>query len=312
MSRESGKEKYFLKYINPGFLFRNRQWISIYIRNYTQDGLRVVRGRMHQARVFLAEHGLGLPGNDRRFAALKNRHWGRRAFVIGNGSSLRLADLERLQNEITFASNRIYVCFNETNWRPSYYGTSYPDDGHGFYADIDNMQCGAKFLPLAVRRHGWSMRSAIYYRFVHRVFYPGQPLFSENALDGIYWGGTVTYILLQLAFYMGIREVYLLGVDADYQFKDERLHAGWDVRKYTTDSDPDHFHKDYLKPGREVGLTCLHLHLAAYHSALAAYKKAGGVIYNASRGGKLDLFPRVNFDDLFNATPAVGAVCRSP
>ena len=59
--------------------------------------------------------------NDERLLALKDIHRGKRGFIIGNGPSLTVADLEKLKNEITFASNRIYLAFDETNWRPTYY-----------------------------------------------------------------------------------------------------------------------------------------------------------------------------------------------
>jgi hypothetical protein len=49
----------------------------------------------------------------RRLAALKDVHKGRRAFIIGNGPSLRQTDLSKLKNEFTFGMNRIYLLFPE-------------------------------------------------------------------------------------------------------------------------------------------------------------------------------------------------------
>src|SRR5262245_12870616 len=49
----------------------------------------------------------------------RGRFSGRRGFVIGNGPSLKTTDLDRLRNEITIASNRIYLAYSETNWRPT-------------------------------------------------------------------------------------------------------------------------------------------------------------------------------------------------
>ena len=90
---------------------------------------------MHKLIHLLTLHGLSLPlaiydkithkrrieRNQQYWRNLKNIHKGRRGFVIGNGPSLKLGDLDRLQNEITIASNKIYLAFNETNWRPSYF-----------------------------------------------------------------------------------------------------------------------------------------------------------------------------------------------
>ena len=46
---------------------------------------------------------------DAKLKALKDCHRGRRAVIVGNGPSLNVADLERLKDEITFASNKIYL-----------------------------------------------------------------------------------------------------------------------------------------------------------------------------------------------------------
>ena len=69
---------------------------------------------------------MGLPfgANDSRIKALRNCHAGRRAFVIANGPSLRVEDLDLLRNEITFASNKIFLAFDSTPWRPTYYFAS--------------------------------------------------------------------------------------------------------------------------------------------------------------------------------------------
>lgn len=55
------------------------------------------------------------------FNAIRNRYLGQRCFVLGNGPSLTVSDLELLKDEVTFAANKIYLCFGETNWRPTFY-----------------------------------------------------------------------------------------------------------------------------------------------------------------------------------------------
>ena len=55
----------------------------------------------------------------RRLAALKNAHKGERAFIIGNGPSLKQTDLAKLKNEFTFGMNRIYLMFPELGFATS-------------------------------------------------------------------------------------------------------------------------------------------------------------------------------------------------
>ncbi len=54
---------------------------------------------------------------------LKDRYRGKRCFLIGNGPSLRIEDLDKLHehHEITFACNKIYNVFRNTEWRPDFY-----------------------------------------------------------------------------------------------------------------------------------------------------------------------------------------------
>src|SRR5512147_1297094 len=56
----------------------------------------------------------------RRLAALKDIHKGKRAFIIGNGPSLRQTDLSKLKNEITFCMNRFYLAFPELGFTATY------------------------------------------------------------------------------------------------------------------------------------------------------------------------------------------------
>ena len=57
----------------------------------------------------------------RRLAALKDIHKGQRAFIIGNGPSLKQTDLTKLKNEFTFGMNRIYLLFPELGFSTTYF-----------------------------------------------------------------------------------------------------------------------------------------------------------------------------------------------
>lgn len=56
-------------------------------------------------------------------AKYKDIHKGKRCFLIGSGPSLKTEDLDLLyeNGEITFASNKIFKLYNQTDWRPNYY-----------------------------------------------------------------------------------------------------------------------------------------------------------------------------------------------
>ena len=64
----------------------------------------------------------------KRIRSLKGISNSKICFIIGNGPSLEVADLERLHKLLipTFAANRIYKIFDKTNWRPTYYSCEDP------------------------------------------------------------------------------------------------------------------------------------------------------------------------------------------
>ena len=99
---------------------------------------------------------------------------------------------------------------------------------------------------------------------------------------------------MQLAAYMGFSEIYLLGVDHNYQ-KTIDLNGNVVV-------DPNA--KDYFCEGYDADIKDVVVHdmgnnTRAYMDA-KKYCDATGctTIYNATRGGKLEVFKRVNFDEL--------------
>src|SRR5688572_2335525 len=57
----------------------------------------------------------------KRLKQFKDIHKGKRAFIIGNGPSLKQTDLTKLKNEITFGMNRIYIAFPEMDFETTYF-----------------------------------------------------------------------------------------------------------------------------------------------------------------------------------------------
>ena len=248
----------------------------------------------------MLRHGLRASLNYQKLAALKDKHQGKRAFIIGNGSSLRISDLDRLTGEITFACNKIYLAFDQTQWRPTYYvaGDRLFFMQTWFY--LNNLSnCGITMLfPYWFKYLFPPIKEAIYFKAISEPVHFKEPRFSINALIGLYWGATVTYLLFQLAYYMGIRKMYLLGVDYDYNTKKEHL-TGKEPYVVTESISSSYFHPRYHQQGEKVYPPNLNWHEKAYCAAHKAMSPLKGEIYNATRGGKLEIFPRVEFDTLF-------------
>ncbi|MEN9674839.1 MAG: hypothetical protein RIS76_735 [Verrucomicrobiota bacterium] len=253
----------------------------------------------------LRSAGVPIGQNDGRIKSIRDIHAGRRAFVLGNGPSLKVADLERLKGEITFASNKIYLAFEQSDWRPTYYSVC------DKLVARNNAQVISE-LPLNRLMSDWVQE-----------FFPGEksstwlrelPVrglvsngdgtqthpFSDNLLVGFYGGATVIYQQLQIAFYMGITEVILIGLDFSFQLPDKQVST--DVRGYEvalkSEGEVNHFHKDYRKPGEAWAFPDMEGQRTSFRAALKRFQAAGRSVVNASRATQLDVFPRRNFDEL--------------
>jgi hypothetical protein len=159
--------------------------------------------------------------NNWKLRSLQNRHCGGRCFIIGNGPSLTMTDLEQLRDEVTFASNKIYLAFKMTSWRPTYYVL---EDNHMIeqhHEEIRHHLSCPKFVTDQWRHLFRGQRRVIWYprRYAKENEFPR---FSDNACDAVYCGYMVTYISLQLAYFMGFTQVYLIGVDFNYSLNSLR------------------------------------------------------------------------------------------
>ncbi len=234
---------------------------------------------------------------------LLNKHFGKRCFIIGNGPSLNKHDLSLLNNEYSFGVNGIFYKTKETGFRPSFFVV---EDTSVMKENLDEIikyvPKEAKFFPHTYKSiHPKSENT--YFFNMNRGFYEKKspnycvPRFSTDASDVLYCGQSVTFINLQLAFFMGFTEVYLIGMDFDYTIPKEHEKKG-DIIKSTTD-DPNHFHKDYFGKGKTWKDPKLDRVLSCYKMAKLAYESVGRKIFNATEGGKLDLFDRANYNSLF-------------
>ncbi|MBB5520092.1 6-hydroxymethylpterin diphosphokinase MptE-like protein [Amphiplicatus metriothermophilus] len=232
-------------------------------------------------------------------AALYNAFRGERCFIIGNGPSLNKHDLSLLKNEYVFAVNSFFYKTDETGFRPTFYVV---EDTSVMKENIERIRAynaEYKFFPTIYRKLHPKTRNTLFFR-MNRGFYEKSspnycvPRFSRDASRVLYCGQSVTYINLQLAYFLGFTEVYLIGMDFDYVIPREHKRNG-DVILSTTD-DPNHFHKDYFGKGKTWKDPKLDRVAMNYREAKLAYESVGRRIYNATIGGKLEIFERVDYE----------------
>ncbi len=245
-------------------------------------------------------------GYQARLAFMRDKFKGQRCFVIANGPSLKDIDHRKLKKEITIGCNGIYKNFSEWGFHTNYL----------LFEDIEQLE---------LRRHevakvkGPIKMAAIYNAYAFRadkqtLFFNaprmrGQkyywtdlyPQFSTDFAAIVHLGGTVTHIMLQLAYHLGCDPVYIVGLDHDYGELPNLFPPG----KIAITEDNFHlvqglhFCDRYYKVGDQIGVPFVKEQEAAYAKARQVYEDAGRLVYNASTHTKLDVFARCCFKDIF-------------
>lgn len=223
-------------------------------------------------------------------AELKNAYSGKRCFIIGTGPSLTISDLEMLSDEITFAPNRIYELFDKTSWRPTFYVNQDHNLIQKFGDSISKIEASKIFLPIDYKDRFQGER----YRFFvlkHKEFYPHNAPFSTDIVKYLAQGFTVTYGAIQIAAYMGFSEIYLLGIDHNYDIT--RDAKGRPVRQEQSVQNYAAGMQSYVNMNN---LPRIEETTVAYETAEKMSKKLGIKIYNATRGGRLEAFERIQLE----------------
>ena len=228
----------------------------------------------------------------RRLAELKDVHKGKRAFIIGNGPSLRQTDLTKLKNEFTFGMNRIYLLFPEIGFHTTYFCATNDLVIEQFHEDILALPM-PRFLAWRSHRHfSPTLQLSNLPTFVF-TSYTG-PRFSPDVRGRVWEGATVTNLALQLAFHMGFGQAILIGVDHNFTSKGDA-----NKTVVSQGDDPNHVHPNYFGKGIKWQLPDLDTSEIGYAFARDAYQKAGREVLDATVGGKLTVFPKVNYNSFF-------------
>lgn len=248
-----------------------------------------------------------------RNAELKNKHAGARCFILATGPSIKQQDLKPLKNEICISVSNFFVHLDYATIKPKYHcvapyhqpiteaawqdwlrniaaGTGDATMCFGM-SDKDRNSCNGIFC----------QRQVHYLKFATSM----EMLFDKgNGVDLTVPAvppQSVTIMAIQVALYLGCNPIYLLGFDHDYS-----LHIG----------QSRHFYQESEHALCRSGLSewqgvDMRQHFAAslllwtQYSHVRSYATRCGLgIFNATRGGLLDVFPRIRFESLFTGEVA--------
>ena len=230
--------------------------------------------------------------SNQRLKNYQNLYSGKRCFVIGNEPSLKNTDLSLVKDEFTFGMNRIYLAFEEWGFQTS------------FLVSVNDLvieQCHSDFNDLKIPKFfSWRSKDLLFpgsqpdsnTHFLYTT-YTG-PKFNTRVTNRFWEGATVTYVCLQLAFCMGFSEVYLIGVDHSFDTKGK---ANQTI--VSNGDDPNHFSPEYFGKGFRWQLPDLDTSEVSYQLANQNYLAAGRQVFDATIGGKLTVFPKIDYRSIF-------------
>ncbi len=228
----------------------------------------------------------------RRLGQYKDIHKGQSCFLIGNGPSLRAEDLTAIGEAgiPTFAFNRIFYIFDQTPWRPTYYISQDEKMLAGCAEEVSALALPHKFIPANLR----------WYHDIHiqgaEEFYLGGSKdtdfwFGDDIRHSVCWASTVMYTAAQFAAYMGFTNIYLIGVDHHFHISRNR-----DGEIVVDDSVKDYFSDKYNQDKDALFIPSTDISTDTYYAMKKHCGDRGIQVCNATRGGKLEVFPRVAFD----------------
>ena len=224
-----------------------------------------------------------------KICSYKNKYSNQSCFVIGNGPSLNTSDLELISSYKTFASNSIFKIFSKTEWRPNFYAVCdkkyYEENKNSILENIHS----PSFYPLDMNIPERKIDN--FYLRQQKFFIEKKPPFSSNADLLLFDGSTVTYMLIQLAVYMGFKKIYLLGIDFSYS---KVINIKGEIKINNTVK--DYFNKDRSENNSVT--PNLEQSYLSYKSALNHAKRNGIKIINLSRKTDLNLFDTQDLEEI--------------
>ena len=217
-----------------------------------------------------------------------NIHSGEDCFIVGNGPSLNKMNLEKLNDYHVFGMNKIHLIFEKQDLKLSYHVTVNELVIEQIEKELNENVYGC---PSFISYYA-SKEKKYKNPLIHKIFSRG-PIWSfySSLMGPISEGYTVTYVAMQIAYFMGFRNVYLVGVDHNFQQKgkanEEQKFKGNDV---------NHFHPDYFK-NMQWHLADLEGNEASYALAKHQYHANGREIYDATIDGKLNIYQKISFEE---------------
>lgn len=215
----------------------------------------------------------------------KDIHKDQRAFIVCNGPSLNDIDVSKLKGKITFGLNRGYL---KTDLDIKYLVVIAIPVMEQWGDEILNVRCDTLFCNRLDANHVCKMK----FGGVGRIF-------QKDLTKPMYRGNTVTYVAMQLAYWMGCNPVYCVGLDHGFVY-DNTKNTNEGRKLINVGEDLNHFDPNYFGIGAKWLPYEPHAVERAFSLARDAYFNSGREIYNCSTRTNLSekILPRKDFNSI--------------
>ncbi|MFT2091649.1 6-hydroxymethylpterin diphosphokinase MptE-like protein [Paraglaciecola sp. 2405UD69-4] len=223
----------------------------------------------------------------------RNIYEGQDCLIVCNGPSLKDTNLGLFAGMPTFCVNSTFILQEQLDFKPDFFTV---EDNHVIDDNLDNivsMKSGVKFFPNKYREKFGDVNKTYYLPTIWDCYWKSKishenPEFSEDITRGVYTGQTVTYLNLQLAYYMGFKRVFIVGLDFSYS-----IPKGSKIDNNSIDhddDDPNHFHASYFGKGRQWHFPKLDSCMVSYTIANERFNRDGREVIDLTKNGCLNVF----------------------
>jgi len=284
----------------------NGSMLSLYGATFLAKRLRQFATSLEQsadvieARLSLTQHQHAVL---QRNSTFKDKHKGQPAFVIVNGPSLATQDILCLKDQVTFVVSGFWKHEAVFNWQPTYYSlldanffTDTPAT-RAFYQSLhQRIHSSTFFVPLfrgfdAIQKYEFLPKNRAHY-----VATIGEKALHNDLTTIVQGFAGVSAFSLSQAIYMGCSPIYLLGFDHDYLANrgiDRHFYSGGTLIGHPATNIPLSDRVPY-----DVEMKA-NLRLWRNYRVLNTIAESKDIkIFNATKGGYLDIFPRVDYESL--------------
>jgi len=249
---------------------------------------------------------------------LKNTHTGKRCFILATGPSVKNQDLAWLNDELTISVGSFFLHEDIKKINPKYHifapaHSPFEDDAikiifEGFKKAFEEVTEPEVIMGVSSYKYSYfnflkANSNLLPIKPYYVNFDCAEQLDEQNYLSENIWDltkkpfaiRTVVYLAIQFAVYAGCTEIYLLGCDHDYLQDTARTtnHFYNDSKSYSDKAHLESF-------STEKWFEEYYMRWKQYRLIKTYCESKSIKVYNATKGGMLDVFERVDLDSLSN------------